>query len=199
MSDFLENLKRGMQEAQQKFAAAQQKFTATNAEFQAAQQRLATHQAEYQAALQEFQAFQTLVNSQTRKEQLATGTPPAPAAAVAAAATAAAAVTRTASHSADAVLVRANGAVSQNVVASQSDDNKSDGNKTQAVRVLLRQHPAGMTPGEIWKCLESQMSNRVYLYSILKRLKDRGDVRERRGKYYCNLKLEDNQGQATVQ
>jgi hypothetical protein len=57
-------------------------------------------------------------------------------------------------------------------------------NKTDAVREILRQHPQGIRPTEIWKQLGSQFKDRAYLYSILKRLKDKQQVCERRGKYY---------------
>jgi len=151
MSDFLETLKHRMQEAQQKFLAAQQKLNG--------------FQAEFQAAAQEFQAWQTLVKSETAKEEQGKSSPSAtPVPAIAA-----------------------------------TINNKSEGNKTEAVRELLRQHPVGMLPGDIWKQLEPQMGKRAYLYSILKRLKDRGDVRERRGKYFLNPKPEVNQGQGMVQ
>ena len=91
--------------------------------------------------------------------------------------------------------------MNQNSPASQStsDDNKPEENKTQAVRDLLRQHPTGMTPVEIWKQLETKMSNRAYLYSVLKRLRDKGDARERRGKYFLILKPEESHGQTVVQ
>jgi hypothetical protein len=71
--------------------------------------------------------------------------------------------------------------------------NGSEGNKTEMVRELLRQHPTGMTPGDIWTKMDKQMKNRAYLYSVLKRLKDRGDARERRGKYYLVPKIEESQ------
>jgi hypothetical protein len=158
MSEFLDNLKRGMQEAQVKFQAAQQKMNLANAEFQ--------------AAAQEFNAWQTLVAATARKEQH--GAPPA-------------------------VSVSAQVTVSPNVAAQLVSSSKTEGNKTNAVRELLRQHPAGMTPLEIWKQMESQMTNRAYLYSVLKRLKDRGDARERRGKYFLNPKVEEAQNQLSVQ
>jgi hypothetical protein len=197
MSNFLENLKQGMQDAHKKFASAQQKFNITQAEFHAIQQRLTKDQAEFQGALQEFQAFQTLVNVQTRKEQPTDGTPPEPAVA--------AARPHIAPLPSQTVTIhrppRTVGVAVTQLAASQSgiDDNKSESNKTEAVRMLLRQHTSGMTPGEIWKNLQSQVSNRVYLYSVLKRLKDRGDVRVKRGKYYFNLKPEENESQITVQ
>jgi hypothetical protein len=178
MSDFLEKLKNDMQEAQSRFQVAQQRYTAAQAEAQAAQQRLVVAQTEYALASVEFQAHQTLINMHTRKEQQATDTAPEVPAASPASST-----------------VSQNAAVSQPTI----DENKSEGNKTETVREFLRQHPVGMTPGDIWKQLESQMGKRAYLYSILKRLKDRGDVREKRGKYYLNPKPEVNQGQTMVQ
>jgi len=77
-------------------------------------------------------------------------------------------------------------------------NNASETNKTEVVREVLRQHPAGMTPGEIWKQLATSLSSRAYLYSILKRLRDKGDARERRGKYFLNPKPDENQAQVTV-
>lgn len=180
-----------MQEAHKKFASAQEKYTAAQAEFQAIQQKLTAAQAEFQAAAQEFQAFQTLVNVQTRKEQPANGTPSA-------------APVASGEVSVGAHLVYHSGKpVPQRVENAQQpiseQDNKPEGNKTEAVRMLLRTHPGGMTPSEIWKNLQSQLSNRVYLYSILKRLKDRGEVRDKRGKYYFNVKVEEDQTQTVVQ
>lgn len=139
MSEFLESLKKGLQESQAKFQAAQLKMNA--------------FQAEFQAAAQEFQAWQTLVRLETAKEQGQS-------------------------------LAGVNTAAIPSTI----------GNKTEAVRELLRQHPAGMTPSDIWKELQLQFSTRAYLYSVLKRLRDRGDARERRGKYYLNPKSEE-QGQ----
>jgi len=194
MSEFLEKLKSGLQEAQQKFTLAQQKFNAAHAESQAAAQRLATAQSEYAVATQEFQAFQTLVSVQTRKEQPAlsatatltvnavlVGSPPAPPAPPNA----------TAVRNVPQIVVSASQAT--------QETNKSEGNKTEAVLTLLRQHSVGMTPGEIWKEMESQINNRAYLYSVLKRLKDRGDVKERRGKYCAIPKIEEVQNQELVQ
>jgi hypothetical protein len=167
MSEFLENLKRGMQEAQLKFQAAQQRQVAANAEFQ--------------AAAQEFNAWQTLVAATTRKEMRTAAPAALPAATPAA------------------VTVSAQATVSPNVAAQLAASGKPEGNKTNTVRELLRQHPAGMTPLEIWKQVESQMTNRAYLYSVLKRLKDRGDARERRGKYFLNPKVEEAQNPLSVQ
>lgn len=56
-------------------------------------------------------------------------------------------------------------------------------NKTQVVRNALAEHP-GLTPAQIWGAVKGQINRRTYVYSILKRLKDRKQVIERRGKYY---------------
>jgi len=144
MSEFLETLQRGMQEAQVKFQAAQQKMVVV--------------QAEFQKAAQEFQAWQTLVTLETAKQQ--------------------------GSVTAELTSMPTNG----------NQPNLDGANKTDMVRGLLRQHPAGMSPADIWREMEPHMKNRAYLYSVLKRLKDRGDARERRGKYFLNPKIEENQG-----
>lgn len=58
----------------------------------------------------------------------------------------------------------------------------SDVNKTEVVRELLRHRPTGMTPAELWDEVKGQMTH-AYLYSILKRLKDRDQVSVKRKKY----------------
>jgi hypothetical protein len=60
-------------------------------------------------------------------------------------------------------------------------------NKTDLVRELLRQRPAGITPTEIWREVKSQMNHRAYLYSILGRLKDRDEVIVKRKKYFLRV------------
>ena len=73
-------------------------------------------------------------------------------------------------------------------------------NKTDIVRNLLRQHPDGMAATEIWKQVHSQFQHRPYLYSILKRLRDRDEVTKRRGKYFLKLasKVEEVKEQHSV-
>jgi hypothetical protein len=56
-------------------------------------------------------------------------------------------------------------------------------NKTEIVRTLLKQHPAGMSAVDIWKEVGAQFTHRPYLYSVLKRLRDREEVIKRRNKY----------------
>ena len=41
----------------------------------------------------------------------------------------------------------------------------------------------GMTTGDLWKTLREPISNRAYLYSILKRLRDNEEIALKRGKY----------------
>ena len=65
----------------------------------------------------------------------------------------------------------------------QSPDNAEISNKTDAVRSLLKQHPAGMSAVDIWNEVRSQFPHRPYLYSVLKRLRDRQEIVKRRNRY----------------
>jgi len=56
-------------------------------------------------------------------------------------------------------------------------------NKTEIIRTLLRQNPTGLTPPQIWSQVSSQFKHRPYMYSVLKRLKDRDEISFRRNKY----------------
>jgi hypothetical protein len=55
-------------------------------------------------------------------------------------------------------------------------------NKTEMIRSVLRRHPSGMTPSELWNELNGQVS-RDYVYAVLKRLKDREQIAYKRKKY----------------
>lgn len=55
-------------------------------------------------------------------------------------------------------------------------------NRTELVREQLRLHAGGMTTPELWKALSGQITSRAYLYSILKRLRDRDEITRKRGK-----------------
>jgi len=202
MSSFLETLKQGLQESQQKFVLSQQKLAQCQNELQAAQQRFNVANAEHQTAMQEFQAFNTLTNLEARKEQQAV----AATAAGSNGASSATLVLRPGAEQPKSVPISTinESTYTSNVAASVtggqlSSNNKAEGNKTEVVRDFLRQHSTGVTPSEIWKELESQMSGRAYLYSVLKRLKDRGDVREKRGKYYFIQRPQELTGGRTVQ
>jgi|HubBroStandDraft_1064217.scaffolds.fasta_scaffold35437_2 hypothetical protein len=139
MNDFLETCKARLAESQKHLAEAQQK--------------LQRAQNEYQTAAAETNAFQHMVNFETRKVQEQQIGPQLPAATHPGAASVAA---------------------STRIL---------EVNKTDLVRQLLRQHSGGMTAREVWSELKTQISNRNYLYSILKRLRDSDEVSVKRHKY----------------
>jgi hypothetical protein len=165
MSEFLENLRSRFAESQKRFVAKQQQLAAVNAEFQ--------------AVAQEFNAWQTLLNLETRKEQ--------------AAATISVSPEHTQTPNVAALAI--SGSPSATTMPA------AELNKTEIVRELLRQHSAGMTPSEIWKQVKAQIPHRPYLYSVLKRLKDKGDITDKRGKYYFKFapKPEEAKDQNIVQ
>jgi ABC-type transporter Mla subunit MlaD len=67
-------------------------------------------------------------------------------------------------------------------------------NKTDMVRDLLQKHPGGMTPSELWREMRGQLTHRPYLYSILKRLKDKDEVLVRRKKYIARMVSNTEEG-----
>ena len=79
----------------------------------------------------------------------------------------------------------------------QAGDQKS---KTDVIRDLLRQNPQGLTPTEIWSQVHEQFKYRAYLYSVLKRLTDREELRLSRGKYAFRIVPQEVKGgMATIQ
>jgi hypothetical protein len=88
----------------------------------------------------------------------------------------------------------------QQIPISQPPAAKEEVNKTDLVRQILRQHPEGTRPTDIWRQLANQLKHRAYLYSILKRLKDRDEVSEKRGKYFTKgvPKIEEENRISTV-
>jgi hypothetical protein len=85
-------------------------------------------------------------------------------------------------------------------VTEQSTDNSDSINKTAVVRDLLGRHPAGMSAVDIWKEVGGQFNHRPYLYSVLKRLRDRDEIVKRRNKYFLTAipKPEEVKEQAVV-
>jgi multidrug efflux pump subunit AcrA (membrane-fusion protein) len=72
--------------------------------------------------------------------------------------------------------------------------------KTDVIRDLLRRNPNGLTPTEIWSQVHEQFKYRAYLYSVLKRLTDREELRVSRGKYAIRIiPQEVKGGEATIQ
>ena len=80
----------------------------------------------------------------------------------------------------------------------QQNEN-DDVNKTDLVRDLLRQHPGGMTGGELWSAVKTKFPHRQYVYSVLKRLKKKGDVVQKRKKFVFQTKPEVLTQQSSVQ
>jgi hypothetical protein len=80
------------------------------------------------------------------------------------------------------------------------EDGSGSTNKTDTVRDLLRRHPAGMSAIDIWAEVRSDFKHRPYLYSVLKRLRDREEIIKRRGKYCLKLipKAEEAQDHSAV-
>jgi len=72
-------------------------------------------------------------------------------------------------------------------------------NKTEIIRQQLRQHPAGMTGKELWDAVKVQISYRPYVYSVLKRLRDKDEVILRRKKYRLVPKPGEDVDAHTVQ
>jgi hypothetical protein len=131
--------------------------------FQATQQKLQQAQQEHQAAAQEFSSWQNTVAIETRREQ------------------------EQAPLLASKVPMPIMGPESQQPKAPPLPTDSQGGapavNKTDAVKVALQQHPNGATPKQICEEVKDQVP-RTYVYSVLKRLKDRNLASLKRGKYY---------------
>jgi hypothetical protein len=164
MSQFLDMLKERLVDAQRRI--------------QVTQVQLQQAQAHHQAMMQEVTSLQTLVSVETQREQLELqkraqsqnqprpSTPPA-AALPAPSATTPPAVTPVVPH--------------------------TEVNKAEIIREVLRQHPNGITPSELWAKVRDQVE-RPYIYAVLKRMKDKKQVTERRGKYYLPLTPKSEEG-----
>ncbi len=79
-----------------------------------------------------------------------------------------------------------------------SGDQPQHTNKTTVVRDVLRKHTNGITPADVWRLAQNKV-DRPYVYSILKRMKDRGEVEERAGKYYLQVRKQERGGAPQVQ
>ena len=142
--------------------------------FQEATAKFQTAQLEHQAAAQQFNSWNTAYQSELRKEQ----GDPAP--------------------TNQPTTVTTTITLNHHGVTTRSDDSV---NKTEIVRSVLRQNPGGIAPNDLWKAVNAQITHRPYLYSILKRLNDKGDVFKKRGKYFPKLttKAEEAKDEAMVQ
>jgi len=131
---------------------------------QVAQAALQKAQLEHNAVMQEFGSWQNAVAVETRREQ-----------------NSAQATVR--------IVVGASPPAAARVIAStpaMPSVVPSDINKAELIRDVLRQYPNGITPADLWREVRDQVG-RAYVYSVLKRLKDRKQVAERRGKYFLQI------------
>jgi hypothetical protein len=74
------------------------------------------------------------------------------------------------------------GGSTQSARVPEVSDAVPDIQKTELIRETLRQH-SGMTPAELYSVVKSHVA-RPYLYSVLKRLRDKEEVVVRRKKYH---------------
>jgi hypothetical protein len=147
-----------LEECKARFAAVQKAVQEAHQELQAVQLR-------YQTAIQQQNALQYLINSvaaeEQRSQQKSYGQP---------------------------TTVNLSISVADAIAADEAAaPQPHEVNKTDMIRELLRRHPTGMTPTEIWREVKNQMTHRAYLYSILGRLKDREEVIVRRKKYLLRI------------
>jgi hypothetical protein len=56
-----------------------------------------------------------------------------------------------------------------------------------------------MTPADLWKAHKEEISSRPYLYSILKRMRDKDEVALRRGKYVLKPKPSEVRPEAVTE
>lgn len=129
----------------------------------AAQQDMQAAQARYQGIAQEFNSLQLLLNVEASKQENQSQDN-----------------ATKADTPAGTVIIRTVSMVPQAATGHEI-------NKTEMIRELLRQYPGGIAPTELWKQVKNRMTHRAYLYSILKRLKDKGEVMVRRGKYIAKI------------
>jgi hypothetical protein len=158
MSEFLEQLKKDLADAQKRHQEMAARLNALNAE--------------YQAVSQEVNSYAKIVEVQTRKEQ------------------------GTVKVAVNIHVAPAGSGKAALLTAPPSDSDEP--NKTELVRELLRQHPSGMTGAELWTAVKNKFPHRQYVYSVLKRLKKKGFVAQRRKKYIFTAKPEEV-NQHTVQ
>jgi hypothetical protein len=148
------------------------RHTESQRRMQIAQQKLTAAQAEYQAASQEFGAWNFALATENHRAELAKTN---------------GATWIEGNHAKQITNQPAEPPVEPPPIATKTDTN----NKTELVRTFLQQHPTGVTPSDLWTALKSQLGYRAYVYSVLKRLKDKDEVHERRGKYYFKHRAEE--------
>lgn len=182
MDNFFDLLKARAPEAEARFAKATEALKQGTVEYQAATQNFQRLQVEHQAANSELNSLKILINVETQKR-----------------------AAQQASELASAGMIPGTSPVipvaplvgPKEPTPTPATTTESDVNKTEIIRDLLRQHANGMTPGDVWRAVKSQIPRRNYVYAVLGRLKDRDQVMVRRGKYYFKIlaKPEDAKGE----
>ena len=142
---------------------------------QSATLRLQQAQAEHQAAAQEAHSWQTILQSEERREaaqRVATANP-----------------LGTEPPAGNTIQQQPSAQTPPTVPLSvvSNAPAESDLNKSELIRQALRSHPGGLKPAEVWHKLKDQIPNRSYIYSVLGRLKERDQVLIKRGKYTLRI------------
>jgi hypothetical protein len=165
MANILDEIKTRLAEAQKQLVEATQTLSVAQQKHQAAQHNFNI----WNAALQIEQREEQLRQAATAEKQPDLPIPNLPTVAV-----------RISTPNGVAVF---NGLPATLAPQQESADEQDVPSKTDIVRNLLREHPAGMSAVDLWKTVGSRFGHRPYLYSILKRLRDRGEIQKRRNKY----------------
>ncbi|MGB7845524.1 MAG: hypothetical protein WBL63_07905 [Candidatus Acidiferrum sp.] len=127
-------------------------------------------QVEHQAAVQAYNSWNTAYQEELRKEQSGQG------------------------EGQNTAVIPSPQTTLSVVVRNQTRTDRLEVNKTEIVRDILRGHPGGMSASDLWRSVNTQIAHRPYLYSILKRLNDKGDVFKRRGKYFPRIGTKQDEG-----
>jgi hypothetical protein len=186
MSQFLDTLKARLADAQQRF--------------QIAAQKLQQAQAEHNAAMAEYTSWQNAFVAETKRENphiqtvvMQPGQPGQPPR-----------IVQQVVHQPQQVQRIVGGvATTMPTVGPPPPPQAASGdqiNKTDLIRDVLRQHPNGITPADVWRQVKEQIG-RAYVYSVLNRLKATKQVSERRGKYFLLViaKTEEEKENTQVQ
>ncbi len=159
MAKILEEIQTRLAESQKQLAEATQVLAAAQQRHQAASHNFNV----WNAAMQLEQREEQLRQAQATEKQLQLPTTPVKTEPMTASVAAA--------------------SITTSMLSEHLADNSEAPNKTEVVRNLLKQHPTGMSAVDIWKEVGAQFEHRPYLYSVLKRLRDRNEIVKRRNKY----------------
>lgn len=142
-----------------------ERLAESQAQLHRAQALLAHAQTAHAAATQEYNSWANAVNVETRREQAAQQPQEGGPSKVLTGAT-----TPNIGNQASQEAVTSNG-------------HAAEINKTQLIREVLQQHPAGIKPVGVWIQVKDRIA-RPYVYSVLSRMKEKKQVNEKRGKYF---------------